>query len=120
MTGKVFSSEHAFPSKFRIYLEHCPRGEAVIRAYRPSAPFLYEVASLVKKLPFRPLGLLLLMTFSSQRVHENWVHKGVHISLGYGPGPGAAVGSFFAGVIVFVFIGLDRFSSVRVVGADIE
>ena len=30
MTGKVFSSENAFPSKFLIYLEHCPRGEAVI------------------------------------------------------------------------------------------
>ena len=30
VTGKVFSSEHAFPSKFWIYLEHCPRGEAVI------------------------------------------------------------------------------------------
>ena len=28
-TGTVFSSEHAFPSKFWIYLEHCPRGEAV-------------------------------------------------------------------------------------------
>ena len=26
----VSSSEHAFPSKFWIYLEHCPRGEAVI------------------------------------------------------------------------------------------
>ena len=30
VTGKVFSSEHAFPSKFLIYLEHCPRVEAVI------------------------------------------------------------------------------------------
>ena len=30
VTGKVFSSENAFPSKFWIYLEHCPRGEAVI------------------------------------------------------------------------------------------
>ena len=46
VTGTVSSSEHAFPSKFWIYLEHCPRGEAVI--YRPSAPLLYEVASHVK------------------------------------------------------------------------
>ena len=30
VTGKVFSSEHAFPSKLLIYLEHCPRGEAII------------------------------------------------------------------------------------------
>ena len=37
----------AFPSKFWIYLEHCPRGEAVL-IYRPSAPFLYEVASHVQ------------------------------------------------------------------------
>ena len=55
VTGTVFSSEHAFPSKFWIYLEHCTRGEAVI--YRQSEPFLYEVASHVKKLPFRPLLL---------------------------------------------------------------
>ena len=33
VTGKVFSSEHAFPSKFLIYLEHCPRGEAVITGH---------------------------------------------------------------------------------------
>ena len=33
VTGKVFSSEHAFPSKFWIYLEHCPRGEAVITGH---------------------------------------------------------------------------------------
>ena len=33
VTGKVFSSEHAFPSQFRIYLEHCPRGEAVITGH---------------------------------------------------------------------------------------
>ena len=33
MTNKVFSSEHAFPSKFWIYLEHCPRGEAVITGH---------------------------------------------------------------------------------------
>ena len=43
------SSEHAFPSKFWIYLEHCPCVEAVITGhvhlYRPSAPLLYEVAS---------------------------------------------------------------------------
>ena len=50
VTGTVFSSEHAFPSKFWIYLEHCPLGEAVI--FRPSEPFLYEVATHVKKLPF--------------------------------------------------------------------
>ena len=30
VTGNVFSSENALPSKFWIYLEHCPRGEAVI------------------------------------------------------------------------------------------
>ena len=30
VTGTVSSSEHAFPYKFLIYLEHCPRGEAVI------------------------------------------------------------------------------------------
>ena len=45
--------DYAFPSKFRIYLEHCPRGE------RPSALLIYEVASHVKKLPFRPILLLL-------------------------------------------------------------
>ena len=56
VTGKVFSSEHAFPSKFWIYLEHCPRVGS--SNYRPSAPFLYEVASHVKKLPFRPLLLI--------------------------------------------------------------
>ena len=33
VTGEVFSSEHAFPSKFWIYLEHCPRGEAVITGH---------------------------------------------------------------------------------------
>ena len=33
VTGKVFSSEHAFPSKVWIYLEHCPRGEAVITGH---------------------------------------------------------------------------------------
>ena len=33
VTGKVFSSEHAFPSKFWIYLEHCPRGEAVVTGH---------------------------------------------------------------------------------------
>ena len=33
VTGKVFSSEHAFPSKFWIYLEPCPRGEAVITGH---------------------------------------------------------------------------------------
>ena len=46
VTSKVFSSEQAFPSKFWIYLEHCPHGEAVITGH--SAPFLYEVASHVK------------------------------------------------------------------------
>ena len=43
VTGTVFSSEHAFPSKFRIYLEHCPRGEAAITGH------LHHL----KKLPFR-------------------------------------------------------------------
>ena len=33
VTGKVFSSEHAFPSKFWMYLNHCPRGEAVITGH---------------------------------------------------------------------------------------
>ena len=33
VTGKVFSYEHAFPSKFWIYLEHCPPGEAVITGH---------------------------------------------------------------------------------------
>ena len=33
VTGTVFSSEHAFPSKFWIYLEHCPRGEAIITGH---------------------------------------------------------------------------------------
>ena len=51
-TGTVSSSEHAFSSKFWIYLEHCPRGD------RPYAPFLYEVASHVKQQPFLPLVLL--------------------------------------------------------------
>ena len=27
VTGTVLSSEHAFPAKFWIYLEHCPRGK---------------------------------------------------------------------------------------------
>ena len=35
--------------------------------YRPSAPLLYEVASHVKKLPFRPILLLLLLLFSIPR-----------------------------------------------------
>ncbi len=33
VTGKVFSSEYAFPSTFLIYLEHCPRAEAVITGF---------------------------------------------------------------------------------------
>ena len=33
VTGTVSSSEHAFPSKFWIYLEYCPRGEAVITGH---------------------------------------------------------------------------------------
>ena len=36
--------------------------------YRPSAPLLYEVASHVKQLPFRPLLLLLLLTQLSHTV----------------------------------------------------
>ena len=33
VTGTRFSFEHTFPSKFFIYLEHCPRGEAVITGH---------------------------------------------------------------------------------------
>ena len=57
VTGKVFSSEHAFPSKFWIYLEHCPRGEAVITGHLRLSSMRYQPR---KKLPFRPLLLLLL------------------------------------------------------------
>ena len=53
VTGTVFSSEHAFPSKFWIYLEHCPRGEAIITGHP-----LWGSQPRQKKLPFRPLLLL--------------------------------------------------------------
>ena len=57
VTGKVFSSEYAFPSKFWIYLEHCNRGEAVITGHlRLSSRWGSQPR---KKLPFRPLLLLL-------------------------------------------------------------
>ena len=46
VTGKVFSSEHAFPSKFWIYLKHCPRGET---KYRPSAPCYNQKCSHARK-----------------------------------------------------------------------
>ena len=52
VTGKVFSPEHAFPSKFWIYLEHSMIHYIVLVGssnYRPSAPFLYDVASHLKK-----------------------------------------------------------------------
>ena len=49
------SSEYAFPSKFYIYLEHCPRGEALIISHLHFSS--NEVASHVKQLPFRPLLL---------------------------------------------------------------
>ena len=52
------SSKHAFPSKFWNYLTLSSWGSG---NYRPSAPLLYEVASHVKQLPFRPL--LLFSTF---------------------------------------------------------
>ena len=73
-TGKVFSSEHAFPSKFWIYLEHCHRGEAV---YRPSAPFLYEVAMQPrKKLPFRPLLLYYKSIQGAYPTHQYKMFRG--------------------------------------------
>ena len=46
MTGKVFSSEHAFPSKFLILFRTLSSWGS--NNYRPSTPFLYEVASHVK------------------------------------------------------------------------
>ncbi len=46
VTGKVFSSEHAFPSKIRNLFWTLSSWES--SNYRPSAPFLYEVASHVK------------------------------------------------------------------------
>ena len=55
VTGKVFSSEHAFPSKFWIYLEHCHRGEAVITGHLRLPQWGSQPRN---KLPFRPLLLL--------------------------------------------------------------
>ena len=53
-----------FPNSEFIY-NNCPPGEALHN--RPSAPFLYEVASHVKKLLFQPLLLVIvapvIMTF---------------------------------------------------------
>ena len=72
VTGNVFSSEHAFPSQFWIYLEHCPRGQEVIRPYRTSAPFLYEVASHgchVKKRPFHS-GHYINLTMIISMIHH--------------------------------------------------
>ena len=48
VTGKVFSSEHAFPS-FKILNLFRTLSSWGSSNYRPSAPFLYEVASHVKK-----------------------------------------------------------------------
>ncbi len=60
VTGKVFSSEHAFPSKYWIYLDHCPRGEAVITGHL-RVSFRLWGSQPRKKLSFRPLLLLLLL-----------------------------------------------------------
>ena len=49
MTGKVFSSEHAFPSKILNLFRTLSSWGSSRPNYRPSAPLLYEVASHVKK-----------------------------------------------------------------------
>ena len=49
----------AILSKLCIYLEYCSRGKAV--NYRPSAPFLYEVASRVKNCHFGDCYYILLL-----------------------------------------------------------
>ena len=64
-----FSHLNVPPFKFWIYLEYCPRGEAVY--YRPPAPFLYEVASHVKNCHFRRLLLLLYRIY---RHVSLWMH----------------------------------------------
>ena len=57
VTGTVFPHLNSF----QIYLEHCPRGEALIIGHLRHS--FNEVASHVKQLPFRPL-LLSLYLFS--------------------------------------------------------
>ena len=42
-----------------MYLEHCPRGEAVITGN--TAPFLYEVASHVKKTAIPAINIIILV-----------------------------------------------------------
>ena len=41
--------EYAFPFKFKIYLEHCPRGEAELTVDLDFPLLVLEVASHVKK-----------------------------------------------------------------------
>ena len=68
MTGKVFSSEHAFPSKIlNLFRTFSSWGSS---HYRPSAPLLYEVASHVKKLPFRPLFSIVIIIEEWRRAME--------------------------------------------------
>ena len=59
VTGTVFP--HLNMPFFPNYLEHCPRGEALIISHLRFSS--NEVASHVKQLPFRPLLLLLLFFF---------------------------------------------------------
>ena len=67
VTATVSSSEHAFPSKFWIYFEHCPRGEAVIIGHLRLSS-MRQPATL-KQLSFRPLLLLLLLLPSLAGAH---------------------------------------------------
>ena len=57
VTGTVFPHLNMpFLPNSKIYLEHCPRGEAIIISHLPFSS--NEVASHVKQLPFRPLLIL--------------------------------------------------------------
>ena len=57
VTGTVFHHLNNICLSFQIYLEHCPRGEALIISHMRFSS--NEVASHVKQLPFRPLLSLL-------------------------------------------------------------
>ena len=82
----VFSSEHAFPSKFWIYLELCPRGEAVITGHlRLSSMTEYEVASHVKKTAIPAIIIIIRVydKFSLETIHfASDIHQTLLVCIG--------------------------------------
>ena len=78
----VFSSEHAISYKIlNLFRTLSSWGSS---NYRPSAPFLYEVASHVKKLPFRPLLLLLLLRKPNSNIARQALMRNPQVKRGGG------------------------------------